>query len=1265
MKKLVILLIGILSFTSSFSQHWNSKIWYFGGYAGIDFNSSTPVAIGNSGMSQSEGCSTMTDENGQLLFYTNGINVWNRNHQVMPNGAGLAGNQSSTQGALIIRQPQSTSIYYIFVTSSVLTTNATYSVVDMSLNGGLGDLVYKNLYLMGNSSEKLTATLKGNGIDYWVVLKQRGNHRYCSLSFTSSGIDVSNPVVTNIGYVPNPSNGIGWLRISPNGSKICAAYRYDNMAQLLDFDNNSGHLTNAIDLPTPSGTYGVEFSPDNTKLYTVQQYDFIVRQYDLLAGSPAAIQNSAIEVVHLPPPHSGSSVALGPDGKIYVGHYNRNFISVIDQPNLTGTACNFIFGAIPLTANTSCQFGLPNQLYYVPPPPGCPQQVYSSNNIILCPGQSYQLPSGVTVNTAGTYQDTVRNQASCDSIIHITNVYVVTTSFANITTHICSNQTYLLPSGTVVNTTGIYHDTIRSSQGCDSIVTLLDLTVYPNNPSYADTTVHICIGQSFHLPSGGIVYNTGVYTDVIHNVNGCDSLITTVNLFAASPTQVITQAQICAGQTYQLPSGVFVSAQGYYNIDTIHNAWGCDSIIHRIYLTVVNRVYRNTSVRICAGQTYQTLSGTILSIPGIYHDTLRSMIGCDSIVSTITLATLVPTNINNSIQICSGHNYQLPWGGTVNTPGIYADTIRSLTGGCDSIITTVNLSVVPASQASIAAQICSGHTYQLPSGTVVNATGLYSDTIRSVSSCDSIITTVNLTLFPVSHINNAAQICPGQAYQLPSGAIVNTAGNYNDTIRSVNACDSIITTLQLSVLTANHVSTAAQICSGQTYQLPSGTIVNTTGFYQDTIRSAGGCDSIISTVNISAQVVSYANNSIQICFGQTYQLPSGTIVNVAGIYQDTIRNIHSCDSIITTVNLSVFPVSYVSNSVQVCSGQTYQLPSGTIVNTAGIYQDTVRSVSSCDSVIATITLSVFPVTYVTAAAQFCSGQSYQLPSGTIVNAAGIYQDTVRSIASCDSVITTITLSVFPVSYMNTSTQICSGQSYQLPSGTIVNAAGIYQDTIRSIHSCDSIITTVNLTVFPVTFTNSTAQVCSNQTYQLPNGEIVNSAGFYQDTIRAVNSCDSIINTIHLLVNNVSSYNLTDSMLEGEPYVLPWGQTVNATGVYQTTLINSLGCDSVITVTLKQKQQIAECITLKNAFTPNGDGINDYWILYRYSCFKRMEVSVFDRYGIKVYYSADYRNDWNGKYRNKELPDGTYYSVIRIISYDGKEKVFKNNVTILR
>ncbi len=105
MKQLIFFFLSLFSFSSVFSQG-QADNWYFGDYVGLKFNSDGSVSVlTDSQMKVSEGCSTISDCNGSLLFYTDGENVWNKNHQIMVNGTGLFGRDTSTQAANIIKKP--------------------------------------------------------------------------------------------------------------------------------------------------------------------------------------------------------------------------------------------------------------------------------------------------------------------------------------------------------------------------------------------------------------------------------------------------------------------------------------------------------------------------------------------------------------------------------------------------------------------------------------------------------------------------------------------------------------------------------------------------------------------------------------------------------------------------------------------------------------------------------------------------------------------------------------------------------------------------------------------------------------------------------------------------------------------------------------------------------------------------------------------------------------------------------------------------------
>ena len=170
-----IILILISTIFCAFAQN-EGNIWYFGENAGLDFNSGTPVALTDGMLNTLEGCAVISDNNGDLLFYTDGMTVYNKNHTIMPNGVGLLGNNSSTQSAIIVKKPGSANVYYIFTVDGHTGAQGglSYSEVDMTLNGGFGDInATKNILLIPQTSEKVTAIEHQNSSDFWIVISLR------------------------------------------------------------------------------------------------------------------------------------------------------------------------------------------------------------------------------------------------------------------------------------------------------------------------------------------------------------------------------------------------------------------------------------------------------------------------------------------------------------------------------------------------------------------------------------------------------------------------------------------------------------------------------------------------------------------------------------------------------------------------------------------------------------------------------------------------------------------------------------------------------------------------------------------------------------------------------------------------------------------------------------------------------------------------------------------------------------------------------------
>ena len=343
-----------------------ANIWYFGVNIGLDFNTSPPTVSTNSQMNTGEGCASIADTNGNLLFYTDGVTAWNANHAIMPNGTGLNGHQSSTQSAIIVPKPNDANIYYIFTADWLGGTNGLqYSEVDMSLNSGLGAITtVKNVLLETPVSEKI-AVVK-NGSDYWVVAHKFGNNEFIAYSVTETGV-TSTPIISAIGSsINNQIHARGYLKISSNGSKMAVASTKKSL-EIFDFNSSTGVVSNLITLEAVASTeyYGISFSPNNKLLYvTTIGYDEVekgVYQYNLEAGDAAAIIASKYTVISGDTPISGplGALQLGPDQKLYLAHDGSTYIPTINSPNSLGAACDFQANSVYLNGRWS-ELGLPS-----------------------------------------------------------------------------------------------------------------------------------------------------------------------------------------------------------------------------------------------------------------------------------------------------------------------------------------------------------------------------------------------------------------------------------------------------------------------------------------------------------------------------------------------------------------------------------------------------------------------------------------------------------------------------------------------------------------------------------------------------------------------------------------------------------------------------------------------------------------------------------------------------------------------------------------
>jgi gliding motility-associated-like protein len=356
----------LLYSTLTFSQQ-EASVWYFGENAGIKFHadgSVTPLVDGQ--LKTFEGCAALSDSNGNLMFYTDGVTVYNKNHQVMLNGTGLKGHTSSTQSATILQKPGSSNLFYLFTTAAVARTDGLmYSEIDINLDGGLGGITAnKNIQLYSPTCEKLSVVKHANNTDHWVITHGWNTNTFYSHLVTASGIS-NFPVLTNSGLIVNNSseyNSQGYIKISPDGKKLVLCHQMMYAVELFDFDSTTGTVSNPIIISNAGQPYGAEFSPNSELLYISLQLGRQVYQYDMNATDI----RSSEKLIGTTPTFLGA-LQLGPNNKIYIANYESNNLGVINDPNVLGVGCDLQPSAVDLAGRQS-NVGLPafNQSFFNP-----------------------------------------------------------------------------------------------------------------------------------------------------------------------------------------------------------------------------------------------------------------------------------------------------------------------------------------------------------------------------------------------------------------------------------------------------------------------------------------------------------------------------------------------------------------------------------------------------------------------------------------------------------------------------------------------------------------------------------------------------------------------------------------------------------------------------------------------------------------------------------------------------------------------------------
>ena len=534
---------------------------------------------------------------------------------------------------------------------------------------------------------------------------------------------------------------------------------------------------------------------------------------------------------------------------------------------------------------------------------------------------------GQSLTETGVYYDSLQTAAGCDSVYTLT-LTVNPSYHIGETMTICASEAPYNWHGQSLTATGVYYDSLQTVVGCDSIYTL-SLTV---NPTYSfSETASAC---SYDLPyswRGRSLTASGVYYDSLATTNGCDSIY--VLTLTVNQSQVFTDPliELCAGTT-QTWRGHSISEAGEYR-DTVMNTTGC----YDIY--VVNALVHPTyhfydTMTVCQSSLPYEWGGHIFNVAETYTLNLQTSKGCDSI-REYTLLVNPTYNYEETQTLCSDDVPYIWHGQSLTETGVYYDSLQTA-AGCDSVY-TLTLTVNPTNHQYDTAAVCSSELPYLWRGQQLNATGHYTDTIPNSYGCSDIFE-LQLTVNQTQLTTLYDTICQGEHYaQYGFDTIPATYGTIQlqSLHTSMLGCDSTV----ILLLTVNRTylfTTEASTCDNQPYEW-RGHMFDTAGVYYETFTTVSGCDSVymLSLTTTPTYEIFVQDTAMRMHEYVGYGL---TVMPLdSGVYEYDIQNytIDGCDSIVHLTLYVQFNDGVEHYTLSEPEFKLYPNPTTTFVNIEG------------------------------------------------------------------------------------------------------------------------------------------------------------------------------------------------------------------------------------------------------------------------------------------------------------------------------------------
>ncbi len=1049
---------------------------------------------------------------------------------------------------------------------------------------------------------------------------------------------IANPTGTNIvTWQPGNLNGTS-INVSPSTtttylatvSNFCGADTADVVVTV------GGNTNNTVQLAACAGETvlynGIPLAAGSSSTFTYNNY----------AGCDSVV---TVNVVSLP--NSSATLALTA--------CQGETVNFMGQNLAPGSSTQFM-----LTAFNGCDSVLTVNVTGFPTFNTTQTFTACASESITYAGQ--QLPAGST--TPFTFQ----TFHGCDSVVTVTVTslpnYASSLALQTCTgTSVSYNGQQLQPSTTTIFT-------LNAQNGCDSVVTV---TVQELSVLTSSLDVEACTGSTFGY--NGQQLAPGSSTDFSFTTsNGCDSVVT-VTVTEVTSFQENLSFDACTGTT------VFYNGQNLQPGSTTDfsfvTAQGCDSVVT---VTVVQLATFTSAL------TLQTCTGTSVSYNGqtlqpgsVTPILLAAQNGCDSVV-TVTVNEIQVLTSNVALQACQGNT--VFYNGQNLLPGSVTDFSYTSSLGCDSVV-TVTVQALQNYASAVALQACQGFTasyngLNLPPGTNLDFN------FTAANGCDSVVT-VTVTEVQGFQTLLTLQTCPGttaiyNGQQLPPGSVT----QFDFT--ASQGCDSTVT-VTVNALPTFATTLTLQACEGSsaTYngqQLQPGSITDFT------LNSINGCDSVVTVTVVQVNEINMSL-ALTACPGST-AIYNGQQLAPGSVTAFTFTASQGCDSTVT-VSVALLQNAASSLSLQACTGSTATY-SGQQLQPGSVTDFTLNTWQGCDS---TVTVTVVELLAQTAnlTLQACTGSTVTY-NGQTLQPGSTTDVTLSTWQGCDSIVT-VTVQELAVLTGSVTLQGCAGEPLIYQSTTIQPGTSL-DFVLTSTNGCDSIVTVTALPAIPTVTTSELIEICEGGTATI-FGQPTSAPGEYSQAFTGSNGCDSTHTVTLSVVNNVSvSFPGDLSISLGETVVLnpvtspPTGLTYAwledptlscldcpkptasplATTTYSLTVNDLGGCTASASVLVEVERHGG--VYIPNSFSPNDDGINDVFLVFSdgrsvkqvnsFLVFSRWGESVFELYNLPP---DDIAYGWDGTHRGEELDVAVFVYFAEVEFVDGKKRLYKGDVTLVR